>query len=169
MTPILPYQQPSDNNKHNDNGHNYDHNSNDNHKEEPGQWGRAQTTPDACRLGYRCVFFIVFLILTYVLLYFQDIIYVLHDWEGVGGWQRWDRAQMTPDTRRLGYRCVFFFFFRCIFNINCIYCISVLYTPPQSPADSSSSHLVTTGVHGVRRSPPDSTSLYAEILLKRKV
>ena len=77
VTLLLPYQQPSDNNKHNDNGHNYDHNSNDNHKEEPGQRGRAQMTPDARRLGYRCVFssfFIVFLILTYVLLYFQDII-----------------------------------------------------------------------------------------------
>ena len=56
-------------------------------------------------------FFVVFLILTYVLLYFQDIIYVLQDWEGVGGrWWR-DRAQTTPDMRRLGYRCVFFSFF----------------------------------------------------------
>ena len=27
-------------------------------------------------------FFVVFLIFTYVLLYFQDIIYVLHDWVG---------------------------------------------------------------------------------------
>ena len=56
-------------------------------------------------------FFVVFLILTYVLLYFQDIIYVLQDWEGVGGRWRRDRAQTTPDTRRLGYRCVFFSFF----------------------------------------------------------
>ena len=44
---------------------------------------------------------------------------------------------------------------------------STLHSPTESggvhrtPADSILSHLVTTGVHGVRWSLPDSTSLYA--------
>ena len=72
---ITPYQQPSDNNKHDDSdNHDYNHDSNDNHEEEPGRRGRAQTTPDARRLGYRCVFFpffVVFLILTNVYCIFR--------------------------------------------------------------------------------------------------
>ena len=53
-------------------------------------------------------FFFVFFILTTVLLYICVISYIIHHGVGVGRRRRRERAQTTPDVRRLGHRCVFF-------------------------------------------------------------
>ena len=48
------------------------------------------------------------------------IIYVVHDWEGIGWQRRRDRAQTMRVSRRLGHRFVFSFFI-VLTNILCIY------------------------------------------------
>jgi hypothetical protein len=56
-------------------------------------------------------FFFVFFYPNKCLLCKQVVNYIMHDMESDGQRQRRQRAQTTPDARRLGHRCVFFFHF----------------------------------------------------------
>ena len=59
-----------------------------------------------------------FSFLTNFLLYVQAIIYAIHNMEGVGRWRRRERAQTTPDVRRLGHRWMIFFHLHVFFYTN---------------------------------------------------
>ena len=97
-------------------------------------WQKTQMTCVSCHLGHRCVFYILnslcFCILTNNFLYLQVIIYIIHERKRVGWWKRWQGAQMTCVSCRLGHRCVCFFLNFIVFlytNIILMYIQVIIY------------------------------------------